>query len=87
MEPITVTVCAGTTCVLMGGSNLLMLEEQLPEHLVGRVKVKGARCLERCDGSHPNEAPYVLIDGELLADATLPRILARLEALAASREG
>ena len=29
----------------------------------------------------------MLIDGELLADATLPRILARLEALAASQEG
>lgn len=86
MEPIIVTVCAGTTCVVMGGSNLLMLEEQLPQHLRGRVKVKGARCLELCDGSHPNEAPYVKINGELLVDATLPRILARLETLAAASE-
>ncbi len=87
MDTIVVTVCAGTTCVVMGGSHLLMLEEQLPEHLRGRVRVRGARCLELCDGRNPNEAPYVKIGDEILADATLPRILERLEVLAASREG
>lgn len=86
MDPITVTVCAGTTCVVMGGSHLLMLEDHLPEHLRGRVKVKGARCLEQCNSDRPDEAPYVQIEGEILAEATLPRILAHLEALVASRE-
>lgn len=87
MEPITVTICAGTTCAVMGGSHLLMLEEDLPEHLRNRVEVKGARCLELCDGNRSDEAPYVKINGELMVEATLPRILARLEVLAASLEG
>ncbi len=87
MDPIIVTICAGTTCMVMGGSHLLLLEEHLPPHLRGRVQVKGARCLGLCDGERPAEAPYVKIEGELLAEATLPRILAHLETLVASREG
>ena len=82
---IVVTVCAGTTCVVMGGSHLILLEEELPEHLRGRVQVKGARCLECCHQNRADEAPYVLIDGELMGEATVPRILERLEALAGSK--
>jgi NADH:ubiquinone oxidoreductase subunit E len=85
MDRIEVTICAGTTCVVMGGSHLLLLEEHLPPHLRGRVSVRGARCLECCHQSRPDDAPYVRIDGEILGGATLPGILERLEALAARK--
>ena len=83
MEKQSVSICAGTTCVLMGGSHLLALEEHLPPHLQGKVEVRGARCLEVCHEERRDEAPYVLINGEIMGDATLPRIIERLEAFVA----
>lgn len=81
MDKIIVTVCAGTTCVVMGGSNLMLLEEDLPEALKNRVVVKGARCLGLCTRERADGAPYVKIDDEVMGAATVPRIIERLEAL------
>lgn len=81
MAIIHVTVCAGTACVVMDGSDLVLLEEHLPEHLKGRVKVKGARCLERCHGAGGSRAPYAEVEGELVERATLEGLAARIQAL------
>lgn len=80
MEPIIVTICAGTACTVMDDSRLLLLEEFLPEALRGRVKVKGARCLDDCHGEGALEAPYVRIGDELLKRATVAKVVAHLEA-------
>jgi NADH:ubiquinone oxidoreductase subunit E len=81
MPIVTVTICAGTACVVMDDGRLLQLEEQLPPRLQGRVLVKGARCLELCGQGRALEAPFVLVGGEVLARATVPRIVERLDAL------
>ncbi len=80
MDPITVTICAGTACTVMDDSRLLLLEEFLPERLRGRVKVKGARCLDYCHGDGALEAPYVKIGDEVMKRATVAKILEHLEA-------
>lgn len=81
MEPICITVCAGTACAVMGGSDLLLLEEDLPERFRGRVRIRGARCLEVCHAGRCEEAPYALIDGRPLARATRARLLEHLDRL------
>ncbi len=85
-KPLTVTVCTGTTCSLMDGAALLDLEAQLPPSLQGRVRVRGARCLEQCHRDHASEAPFVLVEGACMGRATIPGVIARLEALLAERE-
>ena len=75
MAPITLTICAGTACVVMDGSRLALLEEHLPAHLKGRVKLRGQGA---------TRGPYVLVQGEPLAQASFERIAERIEALLAA---
>jgi len=81
MDPIHVSICAGTACVVMDGSQLLLLEEQLPPHLKGRVKIRGERCLELCQRLGAAKAPFVLIEGQTLDQATFARIAERIQTL------
>lgn len=82
MDSITVTICAGTACVVMDGSQLMLLEEHLPPRLKGRVKLRGARCLELCHAQGAS-APHVLIGDEPMDHASFERIARRIEALLA----
>ena len=62
MKKIKVSICTGTTCYVMGASDLLLLEEVLPEHLKGKVEIEGVTCLEKCKstGIGKNKAPFVI---------------------------
>ncbi len=73
-------ICQGTTCYVMGAAQLASLAAQLPEDLRGRVRVTGCRCLGLCRDGAFGGAPYVTIDGEVLAAATIDSILAALRA-------
>ena len=81
MDPIEVTICAGTACVVMDGSQLALMEEHLPPRLRGRVKLRGANCLELCHGHGAALAPHVLVEGQPLERATMARLVARIESL------
>jgi NADH:ubiquinone oxidoreductase subunit E len=65
----------------MGASELLLLEEMLPENLKDKVEIEGVTCLERCKntGIGKNKAPFVLVDGELIESATVQSVLAKIE--------
>lgn len=82
---IHVTVCSGTTCYLMGGSEFLLLDEQLPPELKEHVVVEGKPCLDHCRRGTKGKAPFVLIDGELVTDATIPGVIERLGRLVKER--
>lgn len=79
MKTVTVTICTGTTCFLMGAAEFQLLEESLPVRLRPYVKVEGSHCLGLCGDRSVGEAPFVLIDGEPLSRATLPRIVEFIE--------
>lgn len=79
MEPLTVTLCAGTACTVMDASGLLLLEEHLPAELRGRVRIRGARCLDHCKDGRGLDAPYVEIGEEVMARATVDKVVARLK--------
>ena len=81
MKKIKVSICTGTACYVMGASELLLLEEMLPENLKDKVEIEGDTCLERCKntGIEKNKAPFVLVDGELIESATVQSVLAKIE--------
>lgn len=79
MKKITITICAGTACYLMGASHLQTMEESIPAKYKPYVEIKGVRCLGLCDNENYGEAPYVMINQEVMADASLPKLLERLE--------
>ncbi|HKL84825.1 MAG TPA: NAD(P)H-dependent oxidoreductase subunit E [Treponemataceae bacterium] len=78
-EKIKVIICSGTACYVMGASEILLLEESLPEELKSRVEIEGATCLGFCKDSKNGKAPFVLVNGELIAGATLPNVLMKIQ--------
>ena len=83
MEKMKITICAGTTCHVMGGGHLYDLAERLPEDLRGLIEVEGQRCLGYCSEEGHGKPPYVLVNGELVADASYSTILQKIRAIAA----
>ncbi len=81
-EKIKVVICSGTACYVMGASDILLLEEELPAALRDRVEIEGATCLGFCKDPKSGKAPFVSIGGEVMAGATLPKVMARIRELA-----
>lgn len=81
-EKIRVLVCTGTACFVMGASDILLLEENLPEELKNRVELEGASCLGHCKNSSQGKAPFVIINDELVSNASVLSVVARIRELA-----
>lgn len=79
MSKIIISVCLGTTCHLMGSSHLQTLEQDLPENIRNRVTVKWSRCLGFCKEENYGKAPFVLVGKELVDEATVHKIIDRIE--------
>lgn len=69
-KKIKVQICTGTTCFVMGGSELLLLPDILPDELKDVVELEGINCMEQCKGKSSN-APFVKINGNSFPNATL----------------
>lgn len=76
MEKITVRVCTGTTCFVMGGANLQELNNIIPKKYGDKVEVMGSPCLGLCSIKWEySKAPYVKIDDDIIEEATLDKVL------------
>ena len=80
MSKITVKVCLGTTCFVMGASNLQELIEMVPAKYGEAVDVMGVPCLGLCsiDWEY-SRAPYVKVDDEVVYEATVEKVLSAIE--------
>lgn len=83
---IDLEICQGTTCYVMGAAALAELAVALPEDLVGKVNVRGARCSGHCKDGAFGDAPYVVIDGKVMGGATFDGVIAALRARLAEVE-
>jgi len=80
MKKIEVGICMGTTCFVMGSSKLQELETSLPSHLKDKVEIKGVACLGECNKNEEfSKAPYVTIDGEIIPQATVEKVIDTIE--------
>ncbi len=80
MEKIKVEVCLGTTCFVMGGSNLQELTEIIPKKYGDKVEVAGSPCLGLCSINWSySKAPYVKVDEEVVREATVEKVLAEID--------
>ena len=80
MEKINVKVCLGTTCFVMGSSNLQELIETVPAKYGDKVDVSGVPCLGLCsiDWEY-SRAPYVKVDDEVIYEATVDKVLSAID--------
>lgn len=80
MEKITVKVCLGTTCFVMGSSNLQSLNEIVKEKYGEKVQVEGSPCLGVCSTNWEfSKAPYVKVNNEIVQEATVEKVLEEIE--------
>jgi len=78
---INVKICVGTYCYVMGGHELRELKTKLPAHLSDRVKVEASVCLGCNELGEEPKPPYAQVNGELMAEATVQKIVDKLEKL------
>lgn len=82
MDKVTVEICCGTACYLLGAARLMELEANLPEELKGKVEFEAKTCLGMCNDDRLGGAPYVRVNGsEVIANATPDAVLARIRTL------
>jgi NADH:ubiquinone oxidoreductase subunit E len=91
MKKHKVTICTGTACFVMGGSELLLLEEQLPADLKALTEVEGSPCSGACKRSEygsaqADHAPFAEIDGALIEQASIQKIIDYLKKLEAESQ-
>ena len=80
MEKISVKVCLGTTCFVMGGSNLQELNDIIPQRYGDKVEVSGSNCLNLCSIHWEySKAPYVKIDDDVITEATVTKVLEAID--------
>ena len=79
-KKISVKVCLGTTCFVMGSSNLQELIEAVPKKYGERVEVEGVPCLGLCSIDWEfSKAPYVKVDEEIIKEATVEKVLSAID--------
>lgn len=80
MEKVNVKVCLGTTCFVMGSSNLQELIETVPAKYGDNVEVSGVPCLGLCsiDWEY-SRAPYVKVDNDVIYEATVDKVIAAID--------
>lgn len=75
---VKVVVCSGTACYVMGGSELLLLDDHIPAKWMGNVQIEGSPCLGLCKDKKYGKAPYAMVDGEVVTAATVPAIMQKI---------
>jgi NADH:ubiquinone oxidoreductase subunit E len=80
MAKIEVKVCLGTTCFVMGGSNLQELNDIIPQKYGDKVELSAANCLGLCSINWEySKAPYVKVNEEVVSEATVEKVLEEID--------
>lgn len=75
MEKLQVEICMGTACHIFGSSELLRVEDFIPDEEKDSVEVKAVPCLSACNDDNFGGAPFVKVGGTLLPRASINAIL------------
>lgn len=79
-KKISVKVCLGTTCFVMGSANLQELIEMVPKKYGEKVEVTGVPCLGLCSIDWEfSKAPYVKVDEDVIKEATVEKVLKAID--------
>lgn len=80
MKKITIKVCQGTTCYVMGGNESKALLDTLTEKYGNKIEITSVRCLEICHKQDSfSKAPFVYVDNELISSATIEKVINVIE--------
>ena len=73
MDKIKLRLCAGTMCYVMGGAQLMEIEELLSEEEKQGIEITFSPCLQRCNGK--DTPPFAELNGEIITGVSKERLL------------
>jgi len=80
MEKVTVKICEGTTCFVMGGGTIKPVLIALTQKYSDRIEIVSARCLGACSKADSfSKAPYVQVEDEIISAADIEKVYAAIE--------
>jgi len=77
----SIKICCGTMCYIMGGAEMHLIREHLPEPLQDQVQIEGISCLGLCEKEGDSQHPYVLINNEVMPKASIQKIIQYIQNL------
>lgn len=83
---IPVVICSGTTCYVLGGAQLLGIEDLIAPDLKDKIAIEGSTCLGFCKDPKLGKAPFAKIGGHILPEATPAKIANEIRRLLESEE-
>jgi NADH:ubiquinone oxidoreductase subunit E len=81
VKEINICICLGTACHVLGSSQFHDLPEMLSPELRQKVRIEWTRCLGYCREAGSGRPPFVTVNDELITEATLPKLLEKLQLL------
>ena len=77
---VSVKICMGTTCFVMGGNSLQELYDLVPVRYGNDVELTGIPCLGLCSSSGEySKAPYVKVNDTVIKEATVDKVLTEID--------
>ena len=75
-KKITVQICQGTACFVLGASELLAAIDDIPEEWKEFIEFECSPCLQLCERRQElGRMPYITVNGQPYADVTRERLL------------
>ena len=71
---ITVKICMGTACYVMGGAELATLAEYLNPKQLECVEIKGVPCIDSCFDRKDKKPPFVMVGEVMVAEANINKV-------------
>ncbi|MCT4589765.1 MAG: NAD(P)H-dependent oxidoreductase subunit E [Carboxylicivirga sp.] len=72
-----VQICCGTMCYIMGGAELHLLKDSLPDSLKSKVNIEGIPCMGSCDKDEKLH-PCVLVNKVPINKASTQKVIKHL---------
>lgn len=85
-QKIPVVICSGTTCYVLGGAQLLSLDELIDPDLRDKIEIEGSTCLGFCKNQQYGKAPFAKVGTHVLTEATPAKIAAFVRQLLEAEE-
>ncbi len=74
-KEIELKICCGTNCYIMGGSELHLIKDHLPENLASHTNIKGVLCQNLCQNhSQKQMAPFAWVNDVKILSASIEKI-------------
>ena len=83
---VSVEICSGTACYIMGGANLLTVADELRVDELKKVEISASTCMDECNEC-ADECPYAKVNGELIPKANMTVLVEKIREAVKLEEG